>query len=340
MRKIKLYRVEYFFVLLTAVMMAGAIFSFCTSSDQKSNDEGTSQNTWAEKLGYPEGKKVLILHADDAGMCSEANEAVKEMLEKDWIQSTSVMAPCPVSEDMIRWAKAHPGEDVGIHLTLTSEWETWRWGPVSDKDKVPGLVDPEGKLWDNVPQVVKHASAEEVEKEIRAQIEKAIDLGYKPNHIDTHMGTLYATPEYVTAFFKVAEEYGIPANAIDLSDPEVADKYREQGYPINDEVIQLIESYSLPKVDNFTSAPKGSTYEEKTDNFKKLVQNLRPGLTEIIFHPSEETDNLKEITNSWQQRVWEKKMFGDPELQQFFKEEDIVFTDWKEIMKRFNERNL
>jgi hypothetical protein len=93
-------------------------------------------------------------------------------------------------------------------------------------------------------------------------------------------------------------------------------------------------------VDNFTSSPKGSTYEEKVDNFKQLVQKLRPGLTEIIFHPSEETDNLKEITNSWQQRVWEKKMFGDPELQQFFEEENIVFTNWKEIMERFREQNL
>jgi predicted glycoside hydrolase/deacetylase ChbG (UPF0249 family) len=331
---------EYMIVLLTTIMMLGSVLYSCTGSSKKSEEKQTSRETWAEKLGYPEGRKVLILHADDAGMCNEANEAVKEMLEKNWIQSTSVMAPCPAAEDMIQWAKNHPEEDVGLHLTHTSEWETWRWGPVSETGEVPGLVDSEGKLWQNVPQVVQNASAEEVEKEIRAQIEKAIDMGYKPDHIDTHMGTLYATPEYVKAFFRVAEEYEIPANAIDLSDPRVAEKYREQGYPINDEVIQLIENYPMPKVDNFTSAPKGSTYEEKVDNFKQLVQKLRPGLTEIIFHPSEETDNLKEITNSWQQRVWEKKMFGDPELQQFFEEENIVFTNWKEIMERFREQNL
>ncbi|MGM0529987.1 MAG: polysaccharide deacetylase family protein, partial [Bacteroidota bacterium] len=237
----KIKRMVYVLSLLTAVMVFTATLTSCTGPGKKSEEEKSAQETWAEKLGYPSEKKVLILHADDAGMCTEANEAVKEMLEKDWIQSTSVMTPCPVSEDMLRWAKAHPGEDVGIHLTLTSEWETWRWGPVSDREEVPGLVDPEGKLWHNVPQVVENASAEEVEKEIRAQIEKAIALDYKPDHIDTHMGTLYATPEYVKAFFKVAEEYGIPANAIDLSNPDVADKYKKQGYPITDEVIQIME---------------------------------------------------------------------------------------------------
>jgi chitin disaccharide deacetylase len=336
----KIKRIVYVLSLLTAVMVFTATLPTCKGPGKKSEEEKRAQETWAEKLGYPSGKKVLILHADDAGMSVEANEAVKEMLEKERIQSTAVMMPCPEAESMIRWAKDHPEEDVGLHLTHTSEWETWRWGPVGDPDEVPGLVDPDGKLWDNVPQVVEHASAEEVEKEIRAQIEKAIALGYKPDHIDTHMGTLYATPEYVKVFFKVAEEYGIPANAIDLSNPDVADKYKKQGYPITDEVIQLIKDYSLPKVDNFTSAPKGSTYEEKVDNFKKLVQSLQPGLTEIIFHPSEESENLKHITNSWQQRVWEKKMFGDPELLGFFETEGIVFTNWKEIMERFNERSL
>ncbi len=335
-----LFKMEYLFALMISVLMLGTTLSSCTGPGEKSKDEGDENETWAEKLGYPSGKKVLILHADDAGMSVEANEAIKEMLEKDRIQSTAVMMPCPAAESMIRWAKDHPEEDVGLHLTHTSEWETWRWGPVSDRQEVPGLIDPEGKLWHSVPQVVENADAEEVEKEIRAQIEKAISLGYKPDHIDTHMGTLYATPEYVKAFFSVAEEYEIPANAIDLSNPRVADKYREQGYPINDEVIRLIKNYPMPKVDNFTSAPKGSTYEEKIENFKKLVQNLRPGLTEIIFHPSEETDDLKDITNSWQQRVWEKKMFGDPELQEFFETEGIVFTNWKEIMERFNERSL
>jgi len=297
------------------------------------------KTTWAEKLGYPAGKKVIILHADDAGMSEGANIATAHYLENNLIQSAAIMAPCPAADEFIQWAIDHPDADVGMHLTHTSEWKNYRWGPVSDPAEVPGLIDPEGMLWHEVPGVVFHASADEVEKEIRAQIDKAISMGYQPNHIDTHMGTLYGHPAYVERFFKVAVEYGIPANAIDLSDPLVADKFRKQGYPISEDVIELIEQYPLPKLDNFTSVPKGKSYEEKIENFKALIKSLPAGLTEIIFHPSVESEELKSITNSWQQRVWEAKMFSDPDLIGFFEEEEIIFTNWIEIMERFSDPN-
>ena len=289
--------------------------------------------TWAEKLNFPKGKKIIMLHADDIGMCEEANTAAINYLKNDNIQSAAVMMPCLYAAEMIEWAKKNPKEDIGLHLTLTSEWKTYRWGPVSAE--VPTLLDPDKKLWRDVPGVVTHASATEVEKEIRAQIEKSIALGYRPDHIDTHMGTLYAHPEYIKAFFKVAEEYNIPANVIDVSDAAVLEEFRKMGYPVTDEVVKLFENYKLPKLDYFTSVPNGSTYEEKVKNFKNLVQSLKPGLTEIIFHPSVETDNLRTITGSWQQRVWEAKMFSDPDLKKFFETEGIVFTNWNEIMKRF-----
>ncbi|MBT6006831.1 MAG: ChbG/HpnK family deacetylase, partial [Prolixibacteraceae bacterium] len=140
---------------------------------------------------------------------------------------------------------------------------------------------------------------------------------------------------FVAAFLKVAQEYKIPANAIDLSNPEVVAVFREQGYPITDDVIELVNKYTLPKVDFFTSAPNAKSYEEKVDNFKQLINQLKPGITEIIFHPSVETENLKSITGSWQQRVWEAKIFADADLIQFFKDEGIIFTNWKEMMARF-----
>jgi hypothetical protein len=237
---------------------------------------------------------------------------------------------------MIDWAKAHPKADIGIHLTLTSEWQTYRWGPVSKASKVPGLVDPDGKFWHEVPDVVQHASAKEVESEIRAQIDQSIRWGHRPSHIDTHMGTLYGSPEYVKVFLKTAEDYHIPANAINIGDPEVVANFRKQGYPMTDEVITMMANYSLPKLDNFTSVPEGKTYEEKRANFFALVKSLNPGLTEIIFHPSVESDNLKTITNSWQQRVWEAQLFADPVVRKFLNDEGILITDWKEIMKRFD----
>ena len=292
--------------------------------------------TNAEKLGFQKGKKVLLLHCDDAGMCEEANIAVQSYILKGDMLSAAVMMPCPYAEEMVEWAIKHPTADIGVHLTHTSEWKNYRWSTISDPAKVPGLIDPEGKMWHEVPDVVKHASPKEVETEIHAQIDKMIQLGLRPSHIDTHMGTLYASPEFAKVFFETAVKYNIPANAIDLSDKDVADYYRAAGYPINEEMIKYLEAYPLPKLDNFTSAPDGKSYENKRENFIQLVQSLKPGLTEIIFHASIETENLKSITGSWQQRVWEAQLFSDPAVKQFFKENDIEITNWTEIMKRFD----
>ena len=327
MKEISLLKILMVSIIVTVVIGCGK------------NDDISQENknfTWSEKLGFPAGKKVLILHADDIGMCNEANIAASAYLNKRQIQSAAIMMPCPNAEDFVKWAIANPKEDIGIHLTLTSEWQTYRWGSITDSASVPGLIDPDSKLWHEVPGVVQHATAAEVEKEIRAQIDKSIALGYRPDHIDTHMGTLYATVEYVKAFFKVAMEYNIPANVIDLSNPKMVEKFKNQGYPINDEYVEIAANYTLPKLDNFTTVPKAETYEEKIAKFKELVTSIDPGLTEIIFHPSVETENLKTITNSWQQRVWEAEMFADPELIDFFNREEIIFTNWKEIMDRFN----
>ena len=294
--------------------------------------------TNAEKLGFPKGKKVLLLHMDDLGMCKEANDAGKFYIENDYILSGAVMMPCPNAEEFVEWATTQPKGDVGVHLTLTSEWKTWRWPPLTDAEKVPGLIDPDGKMWRGVREVVMNATPDEVDMEIRAQIDKMLALGLTPTHIDTHMGTLYGSPEFLKVFLKVAEEYKIPANAIDLSNPKVAAFYSAEGYPVNDEVVGMLGNYNLPHLDNFGSVPKGNTYEEVKTNFYKLVHALDPGLTEIIFHPSFETENMKTITGSWQQRAWEAKMFADPEMIRFFEENDIILTTWREVMERFDRK--
>jgi predicted glycoside hydrolase/deacetylase ChbG (UPF0249 family) len=299
------------------------------------NIDCAAQKNNAEKLGYPGSAKILLLHIDDAGMCQEANMATEKYISKGFLLSAAVMMPCPYSEAIVEWVKDYPMADIGVHLTLTSEWKTYRWGPVSKNSDVPGLIDPEGKLWYDVPDVVMHASPAEVEKEVRAQIERMISLGHIPTHIDTHMGTLYGSLEYVKVFLKIAEEYKIPANVIDLSVPEVAAIFKEAGYPIDNDVINSVGNYRLPMLDNFSSVPEGLNYEEKRSNFFKMVKSLNAGLTEIIFHPATESENLKTITASWQQRVWEGELFSDPVVLQFIKDEGIIITNWKEIMERF-----
>lgn len=300
--------------------------------------EKIAPKKWSEKLGFGAGKKVLLLHIDDAGMCPEANAATEKYIENKQLTAAAVMMPCPNAREFLSWSKKYPEADLGVHLTLTSEWGTYRWSTLTNPSKVPGLIDPEGKMYHEVPEVVAHASAKEVETEIRAQIERFISCGRKPSHIDTHMGTLYGSPDYVKVFLKVAEEYHIPANIINVEIPEVAEHFRQAGYPITHEVIDQIGNYRLPKLDFFSSVPAGKTYEEKRENFFKLVKSLPAGLTEIIFHPATLSDNLKSITASWQQRVWEGELFADPAVQQFFNNEGIIITNWKEIMKRFENR--
>ncbi|MBV5313107.1 MAG: exo-alpha-sialidase [Prolixibacteraceae bacterium] len=297
--------------------------------------EKIATKTNAEKLGFAKDKKVILLHIDDAGMCPEANKATQFYFENNYIQSAAVMMPCPNSGEMIEWAKKNPKADIGAHLTLTSEWQKYRWGSITKASKVPGLIDPDGKFYHEVPEVVAHASAKEVEIEIQAQLDKMIALGVTPSHMDTHMGTLYGSPDYVKVFLATAEKYQIPANAIDLSNPTVANLFKSQGYPITDGVVDLMNAYKLPKLDFFTSVPNGKTYEEKRNNFFELVKSLPNALTEIIFHPSVETENLKSITGSWQQRVWESQLFSDPVVIKFFKDNEIQITNWEEIMQKF-----
>jgi predicted glycoside hydrolase/deacetylase ChbG (UPF0249 family) len=328
-RRLAALIVVVFLIMLPACNRSGVNPSKKASVSEK-------KTTNAEKLRFPAGSKVILLHCDDAGMCDEANTAIRHYFETGDLQSTAIMVPCPYAMDLVEWAKKQGSPDVGIHLTLTSEWKNYRWGPMSDPAKVPGLIDPEGKMWRDVPDVVTHSSPQEIETEVRAQIDKVIAAGFRPSHIDTHMGTLYGSQEYLKVFLKIAEEYKIPANAIDLSDTAIASNFRKEGYPITKDVVELLNQYTLPKLDNFSSVPDGNTYEEKKANFFKLLNSLGPGLTEIIFHPSVETDNLKTITGSWQQRVWEAQLFSDPVVKSFFTDNDIIITTYREVMHRFN----
>jgi predicted glycoside hydrolase/deacetylase ChbG (UPF0249 family) len=169
-----------------------------------------TDSTYAERLGYSKGAKVLILHVDDAGMSYDSNEGTITALTKGAANSCSVMMPCPWVPGFVRFLKENPAIDAGLHLTLTSEWKDYRWGPLTGKRATPGLTDTEGALWPSVEDVVKHASADEVEKELRAQIERAEEMGFRPTHYDSHMGTLFATPAFLERYIKIGMREGVP----------------------------------------------------------------------------------------------------------------------------------
>src|SRR5206468_8962519 len=143
-----------------------------------------NQKTVAKRLGYPRDAKLLILHADDLGVAHSVDAASFDALDKGVISSASIMMPTPWVAEVAAYARAHPNADLGLHLTLTSEWETYRWGSVESKDKVPSLLDSAGTFPNEDAPVAKNAKQTEVERELRAQIERALGLGIHPTHVD------------------------------------------------------------------------------------------------------------------------------------------------------------
>src|SRR5579863_967802 len=172
--------------------------------------QSQNDSTYAERLGWPKGSRVLIIHVDDAGMSYESNAGAIAALTRGAATSVSVMMPCPWVPGFVKWLRSHPDIDAGLHLTLTSEWNDYRWGPLAGRTNVPGLTDSTGDLWPTVLQVARHASADEVGAEMKAQLDRARAMGFQPTHLDTHMGTVYATTEFMKKYIELGVEHHIP----------------------------------------------------------------------------------------------------------------------------------
>src|SRR5262249_39633855 len=169
--------------------------------------------TIAERLGFSASDRVAVVHADDIGMCHAANEGAFEALERGAVTCGSIMVPCPWFREAADRARAHPELDLGIHLTLNSEWLHYRWGPVAGRARVPSLLDDQGFLPRTTLETVRRARPEEVEVELRAQIEMALAAGIDVTHFDSHMGTVFFPP-FVDLYVKLARDYRIPVFAV------------------------------------------------------------------------------------------------------------------------------
>ncbi|MGC8759831.1 MAG: polysaccharide deacetylase family protein [Bryobacteraceae bacterium] len=251
------------------------------------------------------GKKYLIVHADDAGMCHSANAATIEALEKGLVSSASVMMPCPWVQEFADWARSHPEKDIGLHLTLTSEWKYYRWRPVAPWDKVRGLIDREGYMWRDVRSVAMNARPEEIETELRAQIERARDYGIRFTHFDSHMGTLFARPDYFAVYTKLADEYGVPCM---LPRPNEANAADLKGYPITPEMLREKEQAGFRMLDRLITGVPGRTPAERRESYLKLLGSLKPGVTKLIIHLAKDDPEIRAVTNNWEQR-WADFLF-------------------------------
>jgi hypothetical protein len=275
----------------------------------------------------------VIFHVDDAGMSYDSNVGTIKALEGGVATSTSVMMPCPWVPHMAAYLKEHPQTDAGVHLTLTSEWNNYRWGPVLGRLAVPGLVDPQGYLWQQVPQVTSHATIEEVEKEIRAQVDKALAVGMNPTHLDSHMGTCFQPP-FVEAYVKVGIEKRIPILMIGGHMQHVG---AEAGSfkPLIQALADRVWRAGLPVIDDLVTQPtEAGTYEQRKQQLLKLLGDLKPGITEIIVHCTAPTEVFAHISGSGNTRAAELRLMCDPDIRSFLQQEGIVLTTWRELKTR------
>lgn len=281
------------------------------------------QRSLAERLGYKATDRILIVNGDDAGMCHAANLGTIEVLEQGLMRSSTIMVPCPWFLEIAAYAKEHPEKDFGIHLCHTSEWKKYRWGPVADRAKVPGLIDPQGYLWASVEEVYAHATAEEALIEGRAQIQKALSAGVDVTHLDSHMGTLQLDPRYLKSYLQLAVEFDLP---IRMASQETLAR---AGYP---ELRGMFAAKGILFPDHFVYDELPQEKNEVKQFWRKMVGNLKPGVTELYIHAALPTDELKAITGSWSTRSQEREVFTqDQEMKKLVADQRIVLIGYRPL---------
>ena len=301
--------------------------------------------TYAERLGFPKGSKVIILHVDDVGMSWDSNQGAIEAMENGVANSLSIMMPCPWVPGFVHYMKEHPNVDAGLHLTLTSEWKDYRWPPLSGRPAVPGLVDQEGALWRSVELVAQHASADEVETEIREQVRRAREMGFEPTHLDSHMGTLFATPEFIERYVKVGIETKIPlmfpgGHATMITKTQgVPAEWNEQlkatgkkiwdaGLPVLDDLHNISYDFVYPKDENLSDE---QLRKLATAQYIETMRQLKPGLSMVIMHCTAPSEVFKHIGSSGRVRKADMLAMTDPAFRKFLKDEKIILTTWREL---------
>jgi len=307
----------YAFNLAVAILLITAPFSSAFAQTK----------TIAERLGYPRDSKLLIIHADDLAVAHSEDAASFDALDRHAVTSASIMVPCPWLTEVADYAKAHPDADLGLHLTLTAEWRTYRWGPVESKDKVPSLLDPSGYLWPEVEPAVHNLKADEVEREVRAQIEHAMALGIHPTHLDSHMGTLFARPDLFAVYVRIAHEYKLPFLAAFTPD---APK----------ELRSLLTGKDVVLDSVIIAGPEVGAANWKAF-YLSAIKDLRPGITEIIVHLGHDDAELQAVTvdhpdygAAWRQRDYDA--VTSPDFKKAIEDNHVILIRWKDLQKLLN----
>lgn len=292
------------------------------------------QNPALTKLGYPSDARVVIFHIDDVGMCHGSNRAYLESVAAGPVRTGSVMVPCPWAPEILAHAGRDPALDLGVHLTLTSEWSGYRWGPVGSRDPAGGLVDEQGCFRHRVPAVREHLVHHAAVAEMVAQIEQARRAGLDFTHLDTHMGAA-SIPELLADYIELGFAYRVPVLLIRRSDDYMAGL----GLPPTEEepwrsAVRNAETRGMPLVDWFRITP-GHHPEgrdaDRADLYETILRELPPGLTYFSLHANApgEIETIVPERAYW--RTFEYDYLRSPRLRACLAEQQIHVIGYREL---------
>jgi hypothetical protein len=287
-------------------------------------------NPVLKKLGYSEKDRLVIIHTDDIGMCQASIQAYAQLCDFGLVSSGAVMVPSSWFPSAASYCRSNSKADMGVHLTLTSEWQTYRWSPISTADLKSGMIDEEGYFYQTSEQAQAHGDPQAVQRELQAQLERALAAGIQVTHLDTHMLTV-AHPKFIMSYVQLAIQSKLPflfprldqTGFIDLGlDQELA------AFASN--YVNILEEQGIPLVDHAS----GLNLDRPLDrlNYAKQVLGALPsGITHFVIHPSANTPELVAITPDWQSRVADFSTFMDETLRQYISSQGIHIIGYRTL---------
>jgi predicted glycoside hydrolase/deacetylase ChbG (UPF0249 family) len=276
----------------------------------------------AEKLGYLESDKLLIIHADDIGLSKSVNDASFEALKNGLVNSGSIMMTCNYISDVGEFAIENPEIDLGLHLTVTSEWRDYKWDGVSSSSSIPSLIDKKGHLFENKKKFTWNANPGDLKRELQAQINLAKSLGINPTHIDSHEGALFFDQKIFKAYLEVGEENKLPVFV-----PKPVAVHFDKSFPKPKNVVI---------VDNMYMALPDLEFSKWDEYYINVLNNLGPGLNEIIVHLGYDDKEMQNITvdhpnygSKW--RNLDLDVISSQEFRKAIEDNNIKLVTWREI---------
>jgi predicted glycoside hydrolase/deacetylase ChbG (UPF0249 family) len=284
-------------------------------------EQSKLRKSTAERLGYAADARVMIINADDFGMCHDQNEGVMQGLTRGLFTSSTILVTCPWFEEAAEFARSNQQADLGVHLTLTAEWDRYKWGPVLGRNAVPSLCNDHGYLWQTVEEVYQHDNLDEVEVELRAQVEKARGAGIDVTHLDSHMGPLHLRADYHEIYTRLASEYRVPIRLASRR------QMRAQGWTA---VLDQLDDLGIVTPDHLVFYGPPSV-DETEKYWTNLIRTLKPGVTEILCHPALARDEIKSCARDAFQREADFRYFTSDKTRKLIADEGVTLTGFRQL---------